>query len=607
MMIVEQIFDAYQCEGDLNDEEELTTAMVEGARAVEATILQKAVVQYCPHGLTVMLALAESHLILSTWPEYCFAMGEIFLCNPQMDTSVVFDKIKLALKPKQWRLFNVPHKVGTRVADEEPFQPACLGQRTLEEATKRRTALEVKGFRPYGASVPERIPAKELLERFDEFCCSGAAVRVAGRLTAVRAHGKVCFLQLTDVTGAIQLLADYRKLRCPTYDDFRHLVAVGDIVQGYGYTVYSNTGEPSVELIELDVLAPCAEPAIVGLSKSSKNNSQRVNLPLHCEMVVNSSRRKQIETMGLLIQCLRTTLYARGFIEVPTPVLQPAYRGGWSEPFQTFSRAHRQSAYLKVTSEFHLKRLLVGGLEKVFEIGPSFRNEAEDALHSPEFLMLEVYQAYASTTDMMELLECILYEGFHEISTRCAPHIEEILPLFSIPFERISASEALERYACISPAESNDEQRLADRLRAKGVEAHAGAGIAELIEQALMKLVRPFVENATYITDLPAGRSPLIRHRSDDQTLLDRAWLFARGLSLADIAADQTDPILQTEALLKQAEDNPFACERNDRLFLHALWFGSPPSAGIGLSVSRLFMLATGATNIRDVNLFHWE
>ncbi len=418
--------------------------------------------------------------------------------------------------------------------------------------------------------------------------------RLAGRVMGRRGHGKLVFLDLVDRSGRIQLLCAADRAGPVDLD-------LGDIVGVVGPATKTKRGEPSVAVDELELLAKIDSPlpdTYHGLVDAETRYRKR-----YLDLLVNEEARKDFLTRSHLVSALRRRLDADGFVEVETPVLQPRYGGAFAAPFVTHSNELGRDLYLRIATELYLKRLIVGGLERVYEIGKDFRNESISYKHQPEFTMLEWYEAYADYEDTMARIETLVAAAAHEVlgTTNVTFRGHEID--LAAPWKRVSFVAALTEHGVWS----TDESELRSLLDAREVDTKADKTWAQLVDHAISHFVEPSLVQPTILFDYPLELSPFARTRDDDERTVERFEYFAGGMELGNAyteintAAEQEERfrLQQTE---RQAGDA--TAEEGDPDYVEALTYGMPPTAGLGLGIDRLAMLFTGRETIRDVILF---
>jgi lysyl-tRNA synthetase class 2 len=418
--------------------------------------------------------------------------------------------------------------------------------------------------------------------------------RVAGRVMARRGHGKLVFLDLVDSSGRIQLLCD--ESRSGSVD-----VDLGDIVGATGAPARTRRGEPSLAVNELELLAKIRRPlpdTFHGLKDTELRYRQR-----YLDLVMNEETRADFELRTRMVTAIRRYLDEHGFIEVETPVLQPRYGGAFAEPFVTHHNELDSDVYLRIATELYLKRLIVGGLERVYELGKDFRNEGVSYKHQPEFTMLEWYEAYADYRDTMarieELVETVARETLGTTKATFRGHEIDL----KTPWRRVKLVDALEEHELWT----RDETELRAWLTERGVDVSKDRTWAQLIDHALSHFVEPALIEPTILHDYPIELSPFARATDDDPSIVERFEYFVGGMELGNAFTEINDAEEQRERFeLQQAERaaGDVTAEAGDPDYVEALSYGMPPTGGLGLGIDRLAMVLTGRETIRDVVLF---
>jgi lysyl-tRNA synthetase class 2 len=412
---------------------------------------------------------------------------------------------------------------------------------------------------------------------------------VAGRVLGRRGHGKLTFLDLVDRSGSIQLLCDEGRTGPVDVD-------LGDLVGATGAPARTKRGEPSLAVDELQTLAKIKRPlpdTFHGLVDAETRYRKR-----YLDLLVNEETRRDFVLRSRIVAAVRRYLDERGFVEVETPVLHPRYGGAFAQPFVTRSNELDADLYLRIATELYLKRLIVGGLEKVYEIGKDFRNEGVSYKHQPEFTMLEWYEAYADYRDTMERIEDLISTvaqetiGTTEVSFR--GHEIDLKP----PWRRLELVASLEEHGVWT----RDEADLRARLEEKGIDTAADKSWAQLVDHALSHLVEPQLTQPTILHDYPVELSPFARATDGDAGLTERFEYFIGGMELGNAFTEINDPDEQAERFAMQAQE--VGGEPGDPDYVNALSYGMPPTGGIGLGIDRLTMVLTGRETIRDVQLF---
>jgi lysyl-tRNA synthetase class 2 len=413
--------------------------------------------------------------------------------------------------------------------------------------------------------------------------------RLAGRVLARREMGKLVFLDLVDRSGRIQLMCDTGRIGPVD-------VHLGDVVGATGCPAKSRRGEPSLAVDELEVLARNRSPlpdTFHGLTDTETRYRRR-----YLDLLVNEDSRELFLLRTRIVTAIRRYLDEHGFVEVETPVLQPRYGGAFAHPFVTHSNELDRDLYLRIATELYLKRLIVGGLERVYEIGKDFRNESISYKHQPEFTMLEWYEAYADYQDTMarieELLERVALEVLGTTVVQFRGHRVDL----KAPWKRISFVDALEALELWT----RDADELRAWLEEKGVDTSADKDWTQLVDHAFGHFVEPSLIEPTIVYGHPVELSPFSRTMEDDPALAERFEYFAAGMELGNAYSEINDPDEQQLRFDEQSEHVEGV--RGDPDYVEALSYGMPPTGGLGLGIDRLAMLLSGRETIRDVILF---
>lgn len=421
----------------------------------------------------------------------------------------------------------------------------------------------------------------------------GDSYTTAGRVGAIREHGGITFIDLW--SGGQRLQVSMRESVLEDYGKTLQEIQRGDILRVDGETYVTRTGELTLEVRDYRVLTPCRRdfpPIGTELGSETRYRQRYLDLAVDPRSLRRFRRRSEI------IQHIREYLNERGFIEVETPVLQPLYGGAVAEPFTTEVRDLEQEWYLRISPELYLKMLIVGGFERVYEIARDFRNESLDSTHSPEFTMIELYQAYADYEDMMELTENLIQSIAREVFGRLEFEFRgKTIDLSN--FRRMTMAEALEREG-IDVEELSDEElrQLVDENNLEVPEYNRGLMIQELFDHFCEdNLIQP-----TFITDHPQETTPLCRLHRENEELIERFELFVNGLEMANAYTEQNVPERQYEGFREQVEFG--RSERIDYNYLRSLEYGLPPTGGLGIGIDRLVMLLTETNSIKDSILF---
>jgi lysyl-tRNA synthetase, class II len=450
-------------------------------------------------------------------------------------------------------------------------------------------------------TAPKRFPDRDDIasvrveaEQLEDGATAEAKRRLAGRVMARRDMGKLVFLDLVDRSGRTQLL-------CPVERTGEIDVHLGDIVGVVGSPAKSRRGEPSLQVDTLEVLAHIHTPlpdTFHGLTDVEQRYRKR-----YLDLLMNEDSRETALIRSRIVAAIRRILDEWGFVEVETPILQPRYGGAFAEPFVTHWNSLDADYYLRIATELYLKRLIVGGLEKVYEIGKDFRNEGVTFKHTNEFTMLEWYEAYADYNDTMERIEQLVSRTAQEVlgTTKMSFKGEEID--FTVPWRRVKFVDALADQGLWT----RDEDDLRKRLEERNVDVSHDPTWSKLIDHAHSAFVEPSLVQPTILYDYPIELSPFARTTDDDPTIVERFEYFAGGIELGNAFTEINDSGEQAERFaLQQLERaaGDVEAEEGDPDYVEALSYGMPPTSGIGLGIDRLAMLFTGRESIRDVVLF---
>ena len=443
---------------------------------------------------------------------------------------------------------------------------------------------------------PKRFPdrdeiaaVREEAEALEPEAESPEKRRLAGRVMARRGHGKLSFLDLVDRSGRIQLLCDESRVG-------RIDVDLGDLVGVVGSPASSRRGEPSLAVDELTVLSKNRSPlpdTFHGVTDQETRYRKR-----YLDLLMNEDSRELFLLRSRVVSAIRRILDEDGFVEVETPILQPRYGGAFAHPFVTHSQELDADLYLRIATELYLKRLIVGGLERVYEIGKDFRNESVSYKHQPEFTMLEWYEAYADYHDTMARVEDLVEQVASEVlgTDRITFRGEEIV--LAKPWRRVRFVDALEELELWT----RDPGELRAWLDERGVDTKADKDWPQLVDHAFSHFVEPGLVQPTIVHDYPIELSPFARLTDDDPSLTERFEYFAGGMELGNAFTEINDAEEQSARFEAQSEH--VEGERGDPDYVEALSYGMPPTGGLGLGIDRLTMLLAGRDTIRDVILF---
>ncbi|HZC30250.1 MAG TPA: lysine--tRNA ligase, partial [Gaiellaceae bacterium] len=423
---------------------------------------------------------------------------------------------------------------------------------------------------------------------------TGTTRRLAGRVMARRDMGKLVFLDLVDRSGRIQLL-------CHTEETGEVDVHLGDVVGVTGRPAKSRRGEPSLEVESVELLARIRTPlpdTFHGVTDVESRYRRR-----YLDLLMNEDSRRDALIRSRMVTEIRAYLDGEGFVEVETPILQPRYGGGFAEPFVTHSNELEADLYLRIADELYLKRLIVGGLEKVYELSKDFRNESISYKHSPEFTQVEWYEAYADYRDTMERCETLVEQAalatLGGTTTTFRGHEVDLAK----PWRRLRFVEALEAEGVWS----RDEQELRAKFDAAGVDHKQDKTWSQLVDHAYSHFVEPGLIQPTIVHDWPIELSPFARTTDDDETIVERFECVIGGMEFANAFSELNDSEEQAQRFAMQQDEREAGdaeAEPGDPDYVEALSYGMPPTGGIGLGIDRLAMVLLGRDTIRDVILF---
>jgi len=457
----------------------------------------------------------------------------------------------------------------------------------------RRGHLAAELHRSWGDQANEEIEPKAF------------EVTVAGRMMLKRVMGKASFATIQDMSGRIQLYITRDAIGEPGYEAFKHY-DLGDVLGGRGTLFKTKTGELSVKVSELRLLVKSLRPLpekFHGLADQEQKYRQR-----YVDLIMSEATRAVFQARSRIVQAIREFMTAKGFLEVETPMMQPIPGGANAKPFKTHHNALDMELFLRVAPELYLKRLVVGGFERVFEINRNFRNEGISTRHNPEFTMLEFYEAYRDYRYLMDFTEELLREvALKALGTLQVRYGEHTIDLGK-PFARLTIVDAIRRHHTeIGERELGERESLIAALKKQGVEPHAHAGLGALQLALFEATTEQRLIQPTFIVDYPAEVSPLARRSDADPEVTDRFELYIVGREIANGFSELNDPEDQAARFEEQAKAKAAGDEESmyyDADYIRALEYGLPPTAGEGVGIDRLVMLLTDSPSIRDVLLF---
>lgn len=480
---------------------------------------------------------------------------------------------------------------------------------TLKQRREKAESLEAAGtslysnrFKPAN-SIIELLPKGSTLEP-QEKEAGAPSYSIAGRIMAMRKFGKAAFCHITDKTGRIQIYLKKDTLGDEAFESFKKW-DIGDIVGIVGTLFKTKVGELSVAAAETTLISKSLRPLPEkwhGLTDVETRYRQR-----YVDLIVTPESRETFRKRVEIIRLVREYLSSRDFMEVETPMMQPVPGGATAKPFKTYHNALDMELYLRIAPELYLKRLLVGGFERVFEINRNFRNEGLSTRHNPEFTMLEFYQAYATYEDMIDLTEEMISSICQKVNGTMNISYQGTEVDLSPPWRRLTMDEALIEVGGIDEAILRDNSKVIALAKEKGIQLDNQAGPGKAKTELFELLVEEKLIDPTFITKYPTEVSPLARRNDTDPTVTDRFELFITGRELANAFSELNDPRDQLQRFEKQITDRGDDEEIHSELdsdYIRALEYGMPSAAGEGIGIDRLVMLLTDAPSIRDVILF---
>jgi len=477
----------------------------------------------------------------------------------------------------------------------------------LERITGQRldslNRIRARGIDPYPHSYHPSHTIREAITLFEQQGESSQDISLAGRIMSKRSIGKMSFLDIRGSSGKIQLSLRYDLLGRERYE-FLQDFDIGDIIGAKGKLFRTKSGELTLEVSDFAMLSKSLRPLPEkwhGLADVEKRYRQR-----YLDLISNEENKNIFILRSKIITAIRSFLDKQGFMEVETPVLQPHAGGALARPFVTHHHALDEDLYLRIALELHLKRLVVGGFDKVYEIGRTFRNEGISVRHNPEFTLLECYQAYSDYNDMMRLVEEMFMHVAKEVlgntTLTCSGQTIDL----GLPWQRLYLREAIKNSCDIDFEDYPDAASLRTRMTELGMDVDPTKGRGRLIEELISTSVEPNLIQPTFLLDYPVEMSPLAKRKRGDDQLVERFEGFVAGMEVANAFTELNDPVEQRERFRQQLKGRVAdeEVEIADEDFLQALEYGMPPTGGLGIGIDRLVMLLTGQQSVREVILF---
>lgn len=480
---------------------------------------------------------------------------------------------------------------------------------TIDEIRKERLRklqqIQSAGNLAYPAQLKRTHTVAEALKDFAKLAKSKKEIVLAGRIRAIRGHGGSTFLNVEDGSGNLQAYLKKDRVGEKPYDFFIENFDIGDFIQVRGTLFETKRGEKTLEIADFKILAKSLLPLPEkwhGLQDEEERYRKR-----YLDLIFNKEVKEKFEKRSQAIKAIREFLEKQGFLEVETPVLQSIYGGAEAKPFKTHINAFDLDMYLRISLELPLKKLIVGGFEKVYEIGRVFRNEGVDRMHNPDFTELEFYWAYADYKDMMKLTERLIAHIVKQVTGKTKITYEEKEINFKTPWPRIEYDALLRKYANVDIAKENRDT-LAKKAKELNVQVEEAASKARIVDEIYKKYCRPKIWEPTFVIHHPARSMPLAKQLDDDpaklgtfQLLLGGGWELVKGYSELNDPITQRKAFEEQEGLFRQGLED---AQRMDTDFLEALEYGMPPTAGFGMGIDRLVALLTNTHSLREVILF---
>lgn len=483
-----------------------------------------------------------------------------------------------------------------------------MAEERLEEIRKARLAKREKlineGMVPYPPEARRTHVTAQVLDQFEALQSDSVPIILAGRILSIRKHGGVVFIDLDDVSGTMQLQITKEEV---AEDVFNRLDAldVGDFIQAAGLVTTTSRGEKSLLVNEFHLLSKSIRPlpdSHYGLKDDEKRFRQR-----EVDFLLNQEARDVMYVRGQITKWLRTKLQSEGFEEVETPILQSIAGGAQAEPFVTRHKALNIPLYLRIAPELYLKRLIVGGLEKVFEIGRCFRNEGIDREHNPEFTMCEGYWAYADYEDLMNFFEKIISDLTREVLGKEEIKNKTKTITITMPWKRLRYVEVMSEKIGIDILEEKDPTVYEKILQDKGLDIPKVRTYSKLVDELYKEIVRPTLVQPTLLYDYPVEMVPFGKQSVSDSRIVEKFQVLIAGVELVNAYTELNDPVEQRRRLEEQQKDKAKGDKEVaaiDEDYLRAMEYGMPPMAGWGMGIDRLAALLSGAHSVRDTIAF---
>jgi lysyl-tRNA synthetase class 2 len=479
----------------------------------------------------------------------------------------------------------------------------------VQQRIRNLEELRGEGVNPFPNNFRVTHTTEGIHHAFDtlsdeELTSSGENCSIAGRIMAIRDFGKASFIQIQDRKGRIQAYLRKDIVGDPAFRLFKKL-DIGDIIGAKGKVFRTRTRELTLQIETFQLMTKSLRPLPEkwhGLTDIEIRYRQR-----YLDLTVNPEVKKIFLTRMKAIRMIRNFFAERDFLEVETPMMHPIPGGATAKPFKTYHNALAMELYMRVAPELFLKRLVIGGFERIFEINRCFRNEGISTQHNPEFTMLEFYQAYATFEDMMQMTEELLSSMVTEFHGNPSLTYQGTEIHFASSWKKVRFKDSLVEYGAVDPVLLREPSQALEKAKSLGLDLKKGTSHGRVLAELFKELVEPRLIQPTFITHYPTDISPLSRRNAEDPDVVDRFELFVAGREIANGFSELNDPMDQRERFLQQLRERSDEADtvlRLDEDFLHALEFGMPPTAGEGIGIDRLVMLLADAASIREVIFF---
>jgi len=480
--------------------------------------------------------------------------------------------------------------------------PKILDQSQIRQ--KKLEKLSQLGMDAYPARVKRTHTCEEVFFEYEKLT-KEKGITLVGRLRSIRLHGGSCFAHIEDGTGKIQVYFKKDTLGEKEYQLLTGFTDIGDFLEVTGKLFTTKKGEKTLMIEKAKIISKSLTPLPEkwhGLSDIEIRYRQR-----YLDLIANPEVKAIFRKRSLIIKFIREFLDGEGFIEVDTPILQSLPGGALAKPFKTHHDALNTDLYLRIAPELYLKRLIIGGFERVYEIGRCFRNEGIDRDHNPEFTQVEFYVAYQDYQWMMEFVEKLIVYLLEKVNKYLMIEYQGNQIDFTAPYPHLTFRDAVKKYVKINIDEYQDRDSLAKKAKEIGLKIDKTFGRGKILDQIYKEWVRPEIINPTFITDYPIELSPLAKKKHDNQNYTERFQLLAGGIELTNAFSEINNPLDQKERFEAQEKLRKAGDEETQRIdydFLEALEYGMPPTTGIGIGIDRLVALLTNSHNLKEVILF---